>query len=114
MGINSGQIINKVEQGKLKFTALGNFIIVAKKLAESSKGKLLLSRDSFNKGGPELKGNKVGNGEIVEVSKVIDGEGNRKFIKGFLDKKLEEHKKDPTFIIIDEFAGIFIVFLFFK
>ena len=26
IGINSGEIINKMEDGKLKFTALGNFI----------------------------------------------------------------------------------------
>jgi len=93
MGINSGQIINKVEQGKLKFTALGNFIVVAKKLAESSNEKLLLTKISFDKGGPELKGERVGNGDVVEVRRIIDGERNQKFIKGFLDREKRERDK---------------------
>ncbi|MFH1358976.1 MAG: hypothetical protein ABIH37_03755 [archaeon] len=94
IGINNGEIINKIEDKKLKFTALGNFIVVAKRLAESSDKQLLITRNVFEKGGVEIKGEKklISSGEVYEVRRVIDREKNQKFIKGFIDR-MEKEKK---------------------
>lgn len=87
VAINSGQIINKVENGKLKFTAMGNFIVAAKRLAESSNKQVLLSRESFQKAGSQVKGEKVSDGEAYDLRRVVDSEQNNKFIQGFLERQ---------------------------
>ncbi len=87
IAINSGQIINKVESGKLKFTAMGNFIVAAKRLAESSNKQVLLSRESFQKAGSQVKGEKVSDGEAYDLRRVVDSEQNNKFIQGFLERQ---------------------------
>jgi len=88
IGINSGEIINKVEDKKLKFTALGNFIGVAKRLAESSDKNILVTKESYQKGISELKveKKKIGDGDVYQLRSVVDTEKNKKFIQGFLNR----------------------------
>ena len=97
IAINSGEIINKVEDKKLKFTALGNFIPTAKRLAESSDGQILVTKQSYERGIAELKveKKKIGDGEIYELKRVMDHEKNQKFISAFLDRL----KKDEDAIL---------------
>ena len=94
VGINSGEIINKVENKKLKFTALGNFIVVAKRLAENSNKQILVTKNSYEKGISEIKAEKkkLKEGEVYEIRSVIDNEKNKKFIKGFLERQKKEKK----------------------
>jgi len=89
IGINSGEIINKVEKGKLKFTALGNFVVAAKRLAESSDRQVLVTKVAFEKGISEIKAKKIklSEGEVYEVRDVVDNERNRKFIGEFLKRQ---------------------------
>lgn len=95
IGINSGEVINKVEDGKLKFTALGNFIVVAKRLAEASDKQILVTKNSYEKGISEIKAEKrrIADGEVYEVRRVIDREDNKKFLSGFLERMKREHKE---------------------
>jgi len=88
IGINSGEIINKVEDKKLKFTALGNFIVAAKKIAEASNKQILISGKAYKKGMNEIKGERrtAAGGEVYEVRRVIDSEQNKKFISGFMER----------------------------
>lgn len=86
IGINSGEVINKMEHGKLKFTAMGNFIVVAKRLAESSNKQVLMTRESYQRGAGQIKADKIGEGKIFEVKDIIDTEGNKKFLKGFMER----------------------------
>ncbi len=88
IGINSGEIINKVEDKKLKFTALGNLTSVSKRLADSSDEQILVSKEAYQHGIAEIKAEKikVGNGEIYELKRVIDHEKNQRFIQGFLER----------------------------
>ena len=88
IGINSGQMINKVEDKKLKFTALGNFIVVVKRLAESSDRQVLVTKDSYERGISEIKVEKkaVAGGDIYELRRVVDKEKNQKFIGEFLKR----------------------------
>jgi len=88
IGINSGDIINKVEDKKLKFTALGNLITNAKRLAESSTEQVLVTKEAYEKGISEIKADKkeIKGSEVYEVRNVVDKEKNAQFIKGFLDR----------------------------
>jgi len=88
IGIHTGEIINKVENKKLKFTALGNFIVVAKRLAEASNKQILVTKQAYERGIAEIKAEKksVAGGEVYEVRQIIDKEKNKKFINGFLER----------------------------
>lgn len=94
LSINSGDIINKVEDNKLKFTALGKIITSAKRLAESSNEQILVTKEAYERGISEIKAEKrkTSNGDVYELRAVIDSEKNQKFIKGFLDR-MEKDKK---------------------
>ncbi|MEK6935314.1 MAG: hypothetical protein AABW67_00845 [Nanoarchaeota archaeon] len=85
MGIGSGEIINKVERGILKFTSLGNLIPSIKKLAEDSKQKVLLTKLAYEKAGVSVKAVKKEAG-VYQVTGVVDSEQNQKFIKNFLER----------------------------
>jgi len=91
ISINSGEIINKVEDKKLKFTALGNFIMVAKRLAEASDKQILVTKESYEKGISEIKAEKrkIAGGDVYELRQVLDTKKNKKFIQGFL-KRMEK------------------------
>jgi len=88
IGINTGDIIGNVEGKKLKFTALGNFMILAKKLSELSDKKIFLSKEVYDKRMTELKANKltIGENEVYELLSVVDHDKNKKFIEDFLKR----------------------------
>jgi len=92
IGIGSGDIINKIENGKLKFTALGNLIPGVKRIAEASDEKILLTKDAYEKAGSEVKATK--HGDVYEVRRILDAERNKQFIDGFLRRiGVEKNKK---------------------
>jgi len=95
IGINSGMIINKIEKGGLKFTAMGNLMPGAKRLANSSDEKILLSKEAYDKGISNIKADKkkVGDSEVYELKRVIDSEQNKKFVDSFL-KRIGENKSN--------------------
>ncbi len=92
IGINSGDIINKVENKKLKFTALGNLISNAKKLADSSNEQILITKEAYEKNMTEIKADKkeIQGKSVYEVRAVIDRGSNSKFIEGFLERLKQE------------------------
>ncbi len=96
IGINSGEIINKIDEGKLKFTALGNFIVAAKRLADASDKNIFATNEFYQRGSSEIKAEKkkIASGEVYEIRRVIDQEKNQEFIKGFVNRmrKDEGHK----------------------
>ena len=96
IGINVGEIINKVEDKKLKFTALGNLMIVAKKLAELSDKKILISKETYDKLASGLNTIKVNiNGlDVYEVKNIINKEDHKKFIDEFM-KRNKDVKNGP-------------------
>lgn len=88
IGINSGDILNKIEDKKLKFTALGNFMIVAKRLSDISNKQVLVTKIAYERGIADIKAEKSKiNDNIYEVKSVIDHEKNREFIGKFLDRQ---------------------------
>jgi len=86
IAVNSGEIINKVENGKLKFTALGNFLVGVKRLAESSNKQVLMSKESSQRAGQQVKVDKIEENTYV-LRNIVDSEKNSKFIQGFLERQ---------------------------
>ncbi len=94
IGINSGNIISKVENKKLKFTALGNLIGPAKRLAQASKEQILITKEAYERGISDIKAQKrnLKGTDIYEVRRIMDQEKNQKFIQGFLKRMGSEGK----------------------
>jgi hypothetical protein len=88
IGISTGNVINKIEDKRFKFTALGNFITSAKRLADSSNEQIFVTKEACEKGIHELhfEKKKVAGGEVYEIIKVADREANEKFIRKFLER----------------------------
>jgi len=100
IGIHSGDVINKVVDKKLKFTALGNLIPGAKRLADSSNGEILITKETYESAINDIKAvkKKTKDGEVYEVQRVIDKEQNKSFIDGFLKRVgAEKNKKGSGF-----------------
>ena len=94
IAINSGEIINKIENKKLKFTALGNLIPAGKRLADASNMNILVSKQAYEKGISEIKAEKIkiNNADVYELRSIVDHEKNEKFVKSFLDRMEKEEK----------------------
>ncbi len=105
IAVNSGEVINKVENKKLKFTSLGTLTIAAKKLAELSSGEVFLTKDAYEKAMTEVKADKkeINGTEVYVVKKVADYDRNKKFINDFLKREgdiknkniIPNHLKEP-------------------
>ncbi|MDD5193624.1 MAG: hypothetical protein PHF67_03490 [Candidatus Nanoarchaeia archaeon] len=94
IAVNSGEMINRVEDRKLKFTGLGGVLPTAKKAAELAKEKVLLTREVYEKFGSEVKADrkKTELGDFFELRDVVDNTKNRKFINDFLKRQSNEKK----------------------
>ncbi|MBS3075596.1 hypothetical protein J4429_04005 [Candidatus Pacearchaeota archaeon] len=95
IAVNSGEMINRVEDKKLKFTGLGSILPVAKKAAEIAKEKVLLTREVYEKCGSEVKADrkKTDIGDFFELRDVLDHSKNKKFISDFLKRQADENKR---------------------
>lgn len=70
IGINSGDLIASIKDKKLRYTSVGSTIILAKKLANSSSGELLVTDTIRNKLLRELKVKKVSTPEKQKIFSV--------------------------------------------
>ena len=95
IGVNSGNIVSKFENKKLKFTALGNLISPAKRLAIASNQQILITKETYERGISDIKASKkmIGKAEVYQVKHVMDSEKNKKFIQGFLRRMEQDAKK---------------------
>ena len=100
ISIHCGELVNKIEEGKLKFTSLGSTLNKAKKLAELSDQEPLLSKELHEKTRSdvrtekaELKGKIQTEGkepEAYTAKKVEDNKRNKEFVRDFLKRTNEE------------------------
>lgn len=96
LGVNSGILINSIENGKLKYTSVGSSVLISKRLADVSKGKLLVSDSIKNKLARDIQVEKIGNlGDkpYYGVQKVSDREANQDRLRVILDRMKKEDKK---------------------
>lgn len=90
IGVNVGEIINRVEGDKLKFASTGQTINLSKKIANIAEHKVLLSKPAHIKTRADVKvdkaidESKINKIEMFRITKVIDSERNKKFISEFM------------------------------
>jgi len=95
ISVHCGEIVNKIEEGKLKFTGLGNTLTKAKTLAGLSDQEVLLSKELHEKTISEIKTSQqtVQGIEVFKVKQIADVEKNQQFIKEFMTRINEEGKE---------------------
>ncbi|MCK5321314.1 hypothetical protein KAJ38_01935 [Candidatus Pacearchaeota archaeon] len=89
LGVHTGELVSSKVGGKLKYTGLGNTISLAKRIADSDVGKLLVSEDVRKKMLRDLKvvkAKEVGKSQTYEVSEVVDREANTAKLKSLLKR----------------------------
>ena len=86
IGISNGEIISEIENGKFHFTSTGNLISFAKRIAQSSNMKLLISDSVRRKVISNVKVEKSSFQGVWEITRVIDHSQSRDFIKRFSDR----------------------------
>ena len=89
IGVNAGDIISSVENGKLKYTSLGNTVILSKRVADLSNENMLVSEEIRGKLMRDLKVEKVAminNKQVYIVNKITDLEGNQEKLRNILDR----------------------------
>lgn len=92
IGVNSGELIVKKEQDKLKFTTIGNTINLGRKIASLAKDEMLLSEEIQKRVANVVRADKeIREGvNVYHIKSIIDREKNKKFITNFLDRLKEE------------------------
>lgn len=85
IGVNSGEIINKVEGRTLQFTNVGKTINIAKRIADVANDEVLLSKDIHEKT-PSVKTEKLTSGaiEAFTIKRIVNSEESKKFINEFM------------------------------
>ncbi|MEA3248252.1 MAG: adenylate/guanylate cyclase domain-containing protein [Nanoarchaeota archaeon] len=89
LGVNVGELIASKVGSKLKYTGIGNTVSLAKRIADSDLGKLLVSESVRKKMLRELKvikGKEIGKNQIYEVSEIVDREANTAKLKNLLKR----------------------------
>lgn len=85
IGINCGELVSSVNNGKLNYTSLGNTVLAAKRISESSLGKVLVSVAFRQKLMRELKVNKIDD-NTFEVTRIADVDANNDKLKDLLKR----------------------------
>lgn len=85
IGIHVGEIISKVENGKLKFTAIGNSLSLAKKISDLAIKDVLFSKEIHEKTMNEVKANRfeIEGRELFKIEKISEREKYSGFIEKF-------------------------------
>ena len=86
IGVNSGEIINKMAGKVLQFAVINKTINHAKRIAEVSNQEALLSREIHEKTANSIKADRftAGSMDLFIVKRIVDKEKSEKFIQGFL------------------------------
>ena len=94
LSLNYGEIIAKDEGNVLKFMAMKNLMISAKKVAEVANNEFLLSPSMNDRFGSDVKTEKHTRhgAPVYKVTKIIDRAEHAEFIGNFL-RKLEKEKR---------------------
>lgn len=96
IGINSGAIISRIENGVLKFTSLGNSLALAKKIADIAKNDVLLSKITSHNAMAEIKTEKknIQGAEVYSINRIVEREENKEFIQKFMQRQKEKEGLD--------------------
>jgi hypothetical protein len=92
MGIHSGEMISSKDEGKLKYTSIGNTVSLAKRISNLGEGGLFVSSDIRKKMMRDLKvvkDKEIGKIQIYEVKDIRNREADKAKLKDLL-KRMEE------------------------
>ncbi len=98
ISIEYGAIVEKTEEGILKFMGLENFMVNARRIASVSEGEILISekmRSRLTNVRTEKKGTNQVNAYGIKAIKYHD-EAHLKFIKSFVKRNEAEKKKEEA------------------
>lgn len=95
VSVNTGELVFKREPHKLRFTALGGSINLAKRIASLANREVLLGEDIQKLLGSEIRTEKESRQgvNVYHIKSIIDREKNKAFISGFLRRLGEEQKQ---------------------
>lgn len=94
IGVNSGEIINKIENGVLKFTGLGRTLNSVRRISELSKGEILIGKEIHHKNPREIKVEGYPeHDDVFKLKNITSIDLNKKFISDFLRKINETEKQ---------------------
>ena len=86
IGVNCGEIINKMEGKILQFTSIDKTIINTKRIADVALDEVLLSKEIHSRTMNNIKADKFTSGamELFKIKRVVDTEKSKKFIEDFM------------------------------
>jgi len=87
IGVHSGEIAVELREGKIRFVSLENTIPVAKRIAESSAGAVLLSEHLHKKTLGKMKVDKVEGTNYWELKRLMDKAHYEEFIDKFMNRQ---------------------------
>src|SRR3989344_4361206 len=87
IGVHSGEIAVELREGKIRFVSLENTIPVAKRIAESSAGAVLLSEHLHKKTLGKMKVDKVEGTNYWELKRLMDRTHYEEFIDKFTNRQ---------------------------
>ena len=90
LGVHVGELVASKGKDKLKYTSIGNTVSLAKRIADSGSGKLMVSDDIRKKLLRDLKvtkGKEVGGNQIYVVSEVKNREADKARLKELLKRQ---------------------------
>ena len=95
ISLNYGTIIAKQED-TFKFMSMGTLMATSKKLANLAHNEILLSEKINDKLKENVKTTRheKGNMHVYSIKEVKDAEGNKKFVKSFLERIEGHHKEE--------------------
>lgn len=71
IGLNNGDLISNTEEGKLKYTSIGNTILLAKKMADLKQNKVYASEDFRKKLMRDLRVEKAGQISNIQIYSIL-------------------------------------------
>jgi hypothetical protein len=90
IGVNSGDLISEIRDKKLKYTSMGNTVLLAKKISDMDDGKLLISekvKKSLGRDAHVEAYKKLGeNSNVYSVSRFSDREENKEKLQDLLGR----------------------------
>lgn len=95
IGLNYGNIVVEPLQDKLKFASVGNALNFAKRIADISKGEILISKDVNSHLGSDIKTEKraIEGLDLYTLKNVTDRDNYQGFLQGFLDRNKQDFTK---------------------
>ena len=90
LGVHVGELVASKTRGKLKYTSIGNTVSLAKRIADSGSGKLMISDEIRKKLLRDLKvskGKEISGNQIYEVNEIKDRSADAARLKELLKRQ---------------------------